>query len=623
MNRLLLASAVLSLISLSTALKADEVKRYSIEEFLDTIRYSGASFSPDYSKVLVTSDASGVPNASAIPVKGGDPQALTASETNPISALTYFPNDERFLFSSDEGGNELDHLYVRELDGTSTDLTPGQNLKAIFAGWAQDDRSFFAMTNERDPRYFDLYEIDVESYERSLLFQNNEGYFPGPVSPDKTYVALDKINTRDDSDVYLYNTQTKEVSHLTPHEGEINFSAADFHPNGDALMMVTDEDSEFRYAIEHDLKTGARKVLLKEEWDVQGGGYSKEGTYLSLSLNVDARTEQRLYKTATMEPVTLPDLPDADLTGLGIARNESALAFYASSSKMPGDLFVGEVGSTEARQLTTSLSPKIDPDDLVNGTVKRFESFDGLEVPGILYMPHQASAENKAPALVWVHGGPGGQSRIGYNPLIQYLVNHGYAVYAINNRGSSGYGRTFEQLDNQKHGEGDLDDCVSSKEMLIATGKVDPERIGIIGGSYGGYMVLAALAFRPEEFNVGVDIFGVANWYRTVQSIPPWWEAQRLALEKEMGDFSDEAYFRSISPLFHADQIVRPLIVLQGANDPRVLQVESDEMVAAVRANGVAVEYVVFPDEGHGFRKKANQKVGYQAIGDFLDRYLQ
>ena len=207
---------------------------------------------------------------------------------------------------------------------------------------------------------------------------------------------------------------------------------------------------------------------------------------------------------------------------------------------------------------------------------------------------------------------------------MQYLVNHGYVVYAINNRGSSGYGKTFYAMDDRKHGEADLGDVVASKEMLIETGYVDPNRIGIIGGSYGGYMVVAALAFEPEAFEVGVDIFGVTNWVRTLQSIPPWWEAQREALYAELGDpATDLERLERISPLFHASNIVKPMIVLQGANDPRVLQVESDEMVAAVRANGVPVEYIVFPDEGHGFRNKDNQIEGYKAILDFLELHLK
>jgi dipeptidyl aminopeptidase/acylaminoacyl peptidase len=260
----------------------------------------------------------------------------------------------------------------------------------------------------------------------------------------------------------------------------------------------------------------------------------------------------------------------------------------------------------------------------VDAEVVRFKSYDGVTVPGLLYRPHGATAGRRVPALVMVHGGPGGQARITYKGMLQYLVNHGYAVYDINNRGSSGYGKTFYAMDDRRHGEADLGDVVASKRMLAATGYVDPDRIGIIGGSYGGYMVLAALAFKPEEFSVGVDIFGVANWLRTLENIPPWWESFREALYTEMGDpKTDRERLTRISPLFHAANIRRPLIVLQGANDPRVLKVESDEIVAAVRKNGVPVEYVVFPDEGHGFLKKENELRGYRAILDFLDTHLK
>ena len=363
--------------------------------------------------------------------------------------------------------------------------------------------------------------------------------------------------------------------------------------------------------------------MLRPDWDVWGAGYSRGGRYLVASINNDARTELRLFEAETMRPLPLPPMAGANITGALFSKDESRMAFYVNDSRTPSDLFVAEVGG-EPRRLTRSLNPDIDPAHLVDAQVVRFASYDGVQVPGVLYRPHGVSAQERAPALVLVHGGPGGQSRVGYSALTQFLVNHGYVVYAINNRGSSGYGKTFHAMDDRRHGEADLDDVVASKQMLVQTGYVDPARIGIMGGSYGGYMVLAALAFRPEEFAVGVDIFGVSNWLRTLQSIPSWWEAQRVSLYTELGDpATDEERLRRISPLFHAANIRRPLIVLQGANDPRVLQVESDEIVEAVRRNGVPVEYVVFPDEGHGFVNRANEIRGYQAVLDFLDAHLR
>ena len=197
-------------------------------------------------------------------------------------------------------------------------------------------------------------------------------------------------------------------------------------------------------------------------------------------------------------------------------------------------------------------------------------------------------------------------------------------LLGINNRGSSGYGKTFFTADDQKHGREPLWDCVAAKKYLATLPYVDAGRIGIIGGSYGGYMVLAALAFQPETFNAGVDIFGVANWLRTLENTPPWWESFKKALYQEMGDpTKDRDMLKQISPLFHADKIRKPLLVLQGANDPRVLKVESDEIVAAVKSNGVPVDYIVFDDEGHGFTKKKNQLVGYRATLEFLDKHLK
>jgi len=256
--------------------------------------------------------------------------------------------------------------------------------------------------------------------------------------------------------------------------------------------------------------------------------------------------------------------------------------------------------------------------------VVRFTARDGVTIPNILWKPHQATPAAKAPAIVFVHGGPGGQTGRGYDPITQYLANHGYVVLGINNRGSSGYGKKFYADDDKKHGREPLWDCVDARTFLSTLPYVDAKRVAIVGGSYGGYMVLAALSLQPDAFDVGVDLFGISNWVRTLESIPAWWEAQRTALYAEMGDpKADRQMLFDVSPLFHADKIKKPLLVLQGANDPRVIKAESDDIVAAVRKNRVPVEYIVFPDEGHGFSKKKNQIEGYGAILRFLDQHLK
>lgn len=606
--------------------EAREVKQYSIEDFFDTINITGASFSPDASKILVSSDETGIYNVYAIPVDGSPKHTLTTSSTESVFAVSYFPNDDRFLFSKDRGGNERTHIYVQYPDGRGLDLTPGDEVKAGFLGWAKDDQSFFVTSNARDPKFFDLIEISVDRFEQSMLFENNSGFNITAISPDKRYVALQEPDTRKNTYAVIHDLQTDTSKRVAKHDNEEAVATPmDFDSSGEHILVLTDRGHEFQYLVQENLETEVVEVVEIHDWDVQYARVSKTGKYTVVGINEDSISKVRVINNDTGKLKAMPTIPETGISTVRFSNDDSAVAFYAQDGKTPGDLYYAKLNKIELpKKLTRRLSKRIDDNDLVRPQIVRFTSYDGVEVPGILYKPYQASSTAKAPALVYVHGGPGGQTRAVYNPTIQYLVNHGYVVYGINNRGSSGYGKTFYGLDDLKHGDADLDDCVASKQMLFETGYVDPDRIGIMGGSYGGYMVCAALAFRPQEFEVGVNIFGVTNWVRTLKSIPPWWEAARNSLYKELGDpNTQEDYLTKISPLFHAENIVKPMIVLQGANDPRVLQVESDEMVEAVRANDVPVEYVVFPDEGHGFRKKENQIKGYKAIREFLDEHLK
>lgn len=598
-------------------------QQYSVEDFYRNTEYFGTSFSSSGDRILVSSNRTGIFNALVIPTAGGEPQPVTSSTDNAIYAVSFFPADDRILYSSDKGGNELDHLYVRLPDGSTRDLTPGKKLKAQFAGWAGDDRSFFVETNERDERFFDVYEYATEEYGRTLLYRNTEGFTIGPVSKDKRFIALVKPRTTNDADIFLHDRQSKATRHITQHSGNINYAAQDFAPDGSKLLITSDSGREFAALQAYDLATGRKSTVQALPWDILGAGYSKTGKYLVMYVNEDSRYDSRLLDAATMQPVALSGMPPGLIRGIKVSRDESTIAFYASDGSAPDDLWAGRIGQAPKR-LTDALNPRIRRKDLVVPRVVRFKSYDGVEIPGLLYRPHQASPDAKAPAIVMVHGGPGGQAQVGYFALTQALVNHGYVVYDINNRGSSGYGKTFYAMDDRKHGEADLADVVASKKLLAATGYVDSTRIGILGGSYGGYMTLAALTLQPEAFQVGVDLFGISNWVRTLTSIPPWWAAFREALYAELGDpATDSARLRRISPLFHADKITAPLMVLQGANDPRVLKVESDEIVAAVKKKGVPVEYVLFPDEGHGFVRKENEIKGYTKVLEFLDLHLR
>ncbi len=599
--------------------------RYPAEAFFKTTLFRGAAFSHDGEHILISSDESGVVNVVQVPFTGGPDEPLTNSDTDSKFIAAAFPEDGRLLFTADEGGNELTHVYVRETEGSVRDLTPGENLKAAFVGFSKDNSRFWITSNERDPKFFDLYEYSVADYERRLVFENNDSWSVQAVSPDGRYVALVKNRTRVDSDIYLFDGDNPdaELIHVTPHEGNVSHGAFAFDPAASALYYGTDGEGEFTQAWSYDLETGERRPEFQPDWDVVFLFFSDSGRYRVTGVNEDARTVVSVLDRETGKPLALPELPPGDLRNVRFSPDETRMAVYVNSATSPSNLFAVDLAAGTARQLTEAMNPGIDPDALVDAEVVRYPSFDGLEIPSILYRPAGATAATPAPALVWVHGGPGGQSRVQYSATAQFLVNQGYVIFMANNRGSSGYGKTFYQMDDRRHGEVDLDDIVEARNFLAARDWVDPDRIGIIGGSYGGYMVAAALAFRPDVFDVGINIFGVTNWVRTLKSIPPWWESFREALYDEMGDpATDEERHQRISPLFHAGNIKKPLLVVQGANDPRVLQVESDELVAAVRANDVPVEYVLFDDEGHGFLKKENQITAARAYAGFLAEYM-
>lgn len=625
-NELLLFAILLSFISCKKEEEKKEENReistYTIEQFMDNESVSGGSFSPDNSKLLVTSNRSGIFNMYTIPTAGGDFTPLTSSDSVSIFGISYFPEDERILFRMDDNGDEIYKLFVMEGDSIFR-ITPARDARALFYGWTQDGKSFYYGSNQRDSRFTDVYRMNTMTFTPELIFQNNEGYEFGGVSPDGNYLALGKPLNTNDTDLFLYDFRNKSFIQInTAPSGN---SPQDFSEDSKYLYYTTDAAGEFSALMKYDLERKTSEEVMKKDWDIAGMGLSEKGTYRVTYVNEDAAYNVEVINTETGNALDLPEFENAFITGVNISRDESMAVLYVGGSHTPTNLYSYDMETGGHTKLTNVLNKDIDQNDLVSAEVIRFESFDGTVIPAIYYKPLTASEENKVPALVWVHGGPGGQSTQNFSSFIQYLVNHGYAVLAVNNRGSSGYGKTFYQMDDQNHGEKDLQDCVEGKNWLADQPEIDPEKIGIIGGSYGGYMTMAALTFTPEEFDVGVNIFGVTNWMRTLQSIPPWWESFKDALYLEMGDpnTEDSIRLKRISPLFHTENVTKPLLVLQGAKDPRVLQVESDEIVENVRKNGVPVEYVLFEDEGHGFVKKENQIEAYEKTLQFLDTYLK
>ena len=620
MRTLVFFSAFLALAACS---QIEPPAQYSIEQFYNNTRISGGAFSEDEIKLLVSSDETGIFNVFEISIEDATRKQITASETESFFAVDYVPGTGQILYAADKGGNELDHIYLLQEDGSSVDLTPAENEKAQFAGWSEDKQFMYYMSNKRDPKFFDLYKMSISDWKAEMIYQNDEGLDISDLSYDESIFILSKSITTSESKLFLFDRNSGKMTEISDETG--NYSGSGFSKDDKQFFYISNAGKEFSILMKYEISTGTREVLFETDWDVMYSYLSENEKYRVIAINEDGKNSLLVIDNNTGQAIDFPAVPDGDISSVSVSESENLMRLSIGISKAPGNIYMYDFETEKLKKLTETLNPEINIDYLVSAEVVRFESFDGLEIPAIYYKPLTASKKTKVPALVWVHGGPGGQSRVGYFALIQYLVNHGYAILAVNNRGSSGYGKTFYKMDDRNHGDKDLKDCIWGKKWLQSQDYIDADKIGIIGGSYGGYMTMAAMTFAPDEFTVGVNLFGVTNWLRTLKSIPPYWESFREALFDELGDpfTEDSVRLYEISPLFHAQNVKHPILVLQGANDPRVLQVESDEIVAAVRENEVHVEYIVFPDEGHGFMKKENEIKGYRQILEFLDKYLK
>ena len=612
----------LSLLLISCNGLQNDIEQYSIETLMSNNRSSGGYFSKDANKLIYSSDKSGIFNIYEVDLKTNEETQLTDSKEESFFSRGYSPTTGEVIYSADIGGNENSHIYIIR-DGISIDLTPGKNTKASFYGWTSDELEMYVISNSRDPRFFDLYKIDIVTLNSEMVFKNDSGYNLNSISNNDNYLVLSLNLSRSEQKLFLYDVKSNQQVEISDQAA--NFSGQNFDKNDENYFYTTNYDSEFYYLMSYNLKNGERSIEYKTNWDVAFSYLSKNNSYRVIAVNEDAQNKITIKNMNDQSDLNLIGFENMNINSVGFSEDEKLLRVSAGSPNSPGDIYTYELSTNKLNKITSNLNSKVNPNDLVNAEVIRYKSFDGLEIPAILYKPHQANKLNKVPALVWVHGGPGGQSRVGYRALIQYLVNHGYAILAVNNRGSSGYGKTFYSLDDLNHGEDDLQDCVWGKKWLQEQDYINPDKIGIIGGSYGGFMTMAAMTFKPEEFKVGVNIYGVTNWIRTLRSIPAYWESTRKSLYKEMGDpySKDSLRLYNISPLFHAKNIKNPVMVLQGANDPRVLQIESDEMVQEARDAGAYVEYVLFEDAGHGFIKKEQQIEGNEKILTFLENYLK
>jgi dipeptidyl aminopeptidase/acylaminoacyl peptidase len=622
---LLLAAAIIfsSCKNTGTSVKK-EVKQYSIEQFYKTKNIGGGFFNKDESKIAVNNNETGIYNVYEINLADTTSKPVTNSTKESLFVDDYVAGTDNIIYSADQGGNENSHLYLLRHADSAKDLTPGKKEKAQFFGWNKTKTTLYYQSNKRDPKFFDLYKMDTATWTSSMIYKNDSGLNVNSISYNEQYLLLTKTITTDANEMYLYDAASKQMKKIST-DAEAAYSPAAFELNDSAFYYTTNAGKEFAYLAKYNIASAQNEKVFETNWDVAYMYLSENSKYRVIGINEDGRNKVLIFNHANGEQVKFPEVPDGDVQGVNISMTEKNMILTVGSDKSPNNLWWYNFETQKLKQLTNTLNTEINNDDLVKSEVVRFKSFDGTEVPAIYYHPLTAAKDKPVPALIWVHGGPGGQSRVGFSQSVQYFVNHGYAILMVNNRGSGGYGKTFHAMDDRDHGDKDLIDCVYGKRWLAKQDYIDSSKIGIYGGSYGGFMSLAGIIQYPNEFKVGVDLFGVANWPRTLKNIPPYWESFKKALYKEMGDPNgpDSTRLKNVSPLYNTDKIRTPLLVLQGTNDPRVLQKESDEIVAGAKRNGTPVEYVLFPDEGHGFVKKENQMKAAESTLKFLDKYLK
>lgn len=608
------------------------------EVFFDDPIISGGRLSPDGSYISFLSPYEGTRNIFVKPLDAPFEEAIPVTNVTERPIMNYFwSRDGRFLlYVMDKGGDENFNIYAVDPTEAAPGVIPeARNITkrdgvraAIYHISRIDPDLMFVGMNDRDPAWHDLYSLKISTGELTLLRQNNNRY----TSWIFDYEDKLRMATRSNID------GSNELFRMDPAGQTLIYSwsvletayPAAFRKDNQHFYLVSNvgDDVDLTQLYLMNINTGEKEFIEKDplaKADFGGLGISDKTLELLFTTYTDERTRY-YFKNEVFENhfnTAKTELGDKELSFFSATSNERFWLISASADTDPGSVYLYD---TETKKLTYQYSPRpnIPKEHLSTMTSIRYPSSDGLEIQAYLVMPKGFGRKN-LPLVVHPHGGPWARDYWGYNAYAQFLANRGYAVLMPNFRGSTGFGKNFLNAGNHQWGELMQDDITWGVKHLIDKGIVDPERVAIFGGSYGGYATLAGVAFTPELYAAGVSFVGPSNLITLLNSIPPYWEAFRIVLHKRMGDPSTpEAEKRLISqsPLFSADKIVAPLMVVQGQNDPRVKKAESDQIVVALRDRGFAVEYLNAPDEGHGFARPVNNMAFVAAMEKFLARHV-
>jgi dipeptidyl aminopeptidase/acylaminoacyl peptidase len=594
---------------------------YDFARYLNIRGAYASSFAPGGDRVAFIANITGVPQVWQVAAGGGWPDQLTFFSER-VSVVEYAPSGDRALFGMDVGGSERTQLYLLTAGAEECiHLTPeAPDAIHTFGGWSRDGARIAFSANRRCAADFDVYIRDVgpagEGTARCVL-EAQGMYTVAGWGPDGDWLIVRRSHTYMSQDLYRLRLAGGALEPLPPHEGEARYEEVNVTPDGRGLYLATDADGDFMRPVYLDLATLELRPLDAVEWDVDAVKLSPDGRVLAIVTNDDGYSRWALRDLVAGDEMPAPELPPGVCTFLAFAADSGVLSFTLTGPQHPADVWAYDLRDLQARQVTFSSLAGIPRPSFTTPELVHYPTFDERAIPAYLYRPH---AGDNLPVVVDVHGGPEGQRRVEFNAIYQYFLHRGYAILAPNVRGSTGYGRAYSHLDDVEKRMDSVADLAWAVRWLRDTGVADPRRIAVMGGSYGGFMVLAALTAYPDLWAAGVDTVGIANFVTFLENTGPW---RRHLREAEYGSLErDRALLESISPIHKVGQIQAPLMVIHGANDPRVPIGEAEQIVASIQGRGGAVEYMRFEDEGHGIVKLANRLVCYPAIARFLDRYV-
>ncbi len=600
---------------------ADEVRRYT-----EARSASFVSWHPEREEMLISTRFGNTNQIHEVRFPGGARRQLTFFN-EPIAGAEWEPRDGKyFLFTRDTGGNEFGQLYRYDIEtGNASLLSDGG--RSQNGGWVWNhakSRVAYSSTR-RNGADRDLWLLDPTSADSNKLLAelSGGGWAALDWSPDDAQILMGEYLSVTRSNLWIVNAASGEKRQLNDATEEVSWGSGKFSPDGRGFYVTTDKDNEFKRLAYWNLESGKLEVLTDSiKWDVEGFDLSKDGKQICFLTNEAGVSKAYLMDTATKKIRTVDGLPQGVIAGGSWHENNRLIAFSVSSARSTSDIYSWDANSGEVKRWTESELGGLNPESLVEPELIRWKSFDGLEISGFYY-PAAKKFTGRRPVIINVHGGPEGQSRPTFQGRNNFYMNElGVAMIYPNVRGSTGYGKTFVKLDNGILREDSVKDIGALLDWVATQPELDPTRVMVTGGSYGGYMTLAVATNYNERVRCSLDVVGISHFATFLKNT----ESYRRDLRRvEYGDERDPViaeFFEKIAPLNNASKITKPLFVVQGANDPRVPMSEAEQMVAKVRGNGGPVWYLNAKDEGHGFRKKGNADFQFFATVMFVRQHL-